>query len=238
MKLEEKLNLILPPINGIYSHITGEFGELRPNGKTHKGIDFNYIGGQSGLNLIHPKVYSPVAGEVTFVGGNFGTIKIKDEQGFSHELLHTHKQHVQVGETIKLGEMIGTMGGKGPLGFAQYPQHVHYQIKNSIGEIENPHDFWDKHVSENNTVNSDELDAQIAAILIQDIKIKSSDKKLFQEKISLKYEDVLRGEDEELSFLAQNNSESEVQIETQDLRVDSFVVQVNLPVITESLEFV
>jgi putative chitinase len=144
MKLEEKLNDILPPINGHYLHITGEFGEPRPNGKTHQGIDFNYEGGQKGLNLTHPKIYSPVDGEVTFLPGNFGTIKIKDADGMSHELLHTHSQVVSIGDVIKLGDVLGSMGGKGPLGYHQYPQHVHYQIKDFTGEVVNPHTFWAK----------------------------------------------------------------------------------------------
>ncbi len=163
MKLEEKLNHILPPINGIYLHITGEFGESRPNGKTHQGIDFNYIGGQTGINLTHPKIYSPVTGKVTFVGGNFGTIKIKDDQGTSHELLHTHTQSVKVGEMIKLGEVIGSMGGKGPLGHYQYPQHVHYQIKNTAGEINNPHVYWKNKLSLNSIFSEpDPFEALIA----------------------------------------------------------------------------
>lgn len=142
MILEDKLNQILPPIGTKHIHITSQFGEERPNNKTHMGVDFNYIGGQTGINLIHPKIHSPVNGKVTFVGGQFGTIKICDKQGYSHELLHLHTQRVKVGDIVTLGEEIGTMGGKGPLGHFQYPQHVHYQIKNAIGYIENPNIWW------------------------------------------------------------------------------------------------
>ncbi len=143
MLLQDKLNQILPPtMSGIHAHITSQYGEVRLNGTTHKGVDFNYVGGQTTVNLTHPKLYSPVDGKVTFVGGNFGTVKIQDKQGYSHELLHLHTQKVKVGEVVKLGEEIGTMGGKGPLGHFQYSQHVHYQIKNAIGVTENPNDWW------------------------------------------------------------------------------------------------
>lgn len=142
MTLEDKLNQILPPISTKHMHITSQFGEERANNKTHMGVDFNYIGGQTGINLMHPKIHSPVNGKVTFVGGQFGTIKICDKQGYSHELLHLHTQRVKVGDMVTLGEDIGTMGGKGPLGHFQYPQHVHYQIKNTIGAIENPNIWW------------------------------------------------------------------------------------------------
>jgi putative chitinase len=152
MSLEEKLNIILPPIDNIHMHITGEFGEPRPNGKTHQGIDFNYIGGQKGINLMHPNIYSPIEGEVTFVKGNFGTIKIKDSEGVSHELLHTHTQVVKLGEVVNVGDLLGTMGGKGPLGHYQYPQHVHYQIKDANGSIVNPHFFWKKRIKQKVTL--------------------------------------------------------------------------------------
>ncbi len=158
MQLEDKLNQILPPIGTKYIHITSQFGEERPNSKTHMGVDFNYIGGQTGMNLTHPKIHSPVNGKVTFVGGQFGTIKICDKQGYSHELLHLHTQRVKVGDFVTLGEEIGTMGGKGPLGHFQYPQHVHYQIKNMIGKIENPNHWWKNQLSIENVLSDNHLD--------------------------------------------------------------------------------
>ncbi|WP_206098342.1 hypothetical protein, partial [Pseudomonas viridiflava] len=79
---------VLPPVNGVQPHITGHYGEQRASGP-HGGTDFNYVGGQSGINLQNPKVYAPIAGTVTFVGGSYGSIKIKDADGNSHEILHT-----------------------------------------------------------------------------------------------------------------------------------------------------
>lgn len=173
MLLEDKLNLILPPtVTGIQVHITSQYGEVRLNGATHKGVDFNYVGGQTGVNLTHPKLYSPVDGKVTFVGGNFGTVKIQDKQGYSHEILHMHTQKVKVGECTKGGQEIGTMGGKGPLGHFQYPQHVHYQIKNLIGITENPNEWWrNKGLIECIDVENNPVEAAIGSekITFQDI---------------------------------------------------------------------
>lgn len=124
------MNIILPPINGIAPHITSPYGQ-RASG-FHGGTDFNYnVPGQSGVNMQHPNVYSPVNGKVSFVGGQYGTVKIVTTDGYSHEILHLHTQNVRVGENVQSGQRIGTMGGTGPNGLNQYAQHVHYQIKDS-----------------------------------------------------------------------------------------------------------
>ncbi|KJV29135.1 hypothetical protein VI08_16250 [Luteibacter yeojuensis] len=121
--------------------MTGHYGEVRQKGP-HGGSDFNYAGGQSGVNLEHPAIHSPISGEVTFVGGQYGTIKIRDADGNSHEILHTQAQSVKVGQHIEVGDEIGHMGGRGPKGSAQYAQHVHYQMKDKDGHAVNPEEFW------------------------------------------------------------------------------------------------
>ncbi|RMT37308.1 EF hand domain-containing protein [Pseudomonas syringae pv. solidagae] len=132
---------VLPPLNGIQPHITGHYGEQRASGP-HGGTDFNYVGGQSGINLQYPKVYAPIAGSVTFVGGSYGSIKIKDADGNSHEILHTSSHTVAVGATVAAGDEIGAMGGKGPGGATQYPRHVHYQMKGPTGSLISPEVWW------------------------------------------------------------------------------------------------
>ncbi|WP_210217437.1 M23 family metallopeptidase, partial [Klebsiella pneumoniae] len=122
---------------------TGEFGEHRAH-KPHGGTDFNYVGGQHGRNLQHPTVNAPISGTVTFVGGDYGTVKIRDAQGNSHEILHLQSTQVKEGQPIKAGEPIGTMGGRGPGGAGQYAQHVHYQLKDPHGKLVSPQDFWDQ----------------------------------------------------------------------------------------------
>ncbi|SFR90178.1 Peptidase family M23 [Dyella sp. OK004] len=141
MPYQDVMNTILPRQGNHSAHITGHYGEHRANGP-HGGSDFNYEGGQQGANLEHPTVHSPVAGVVTFVGGQYGTIKIRDAEGNSHEILHTQSQSVTVGQRIETGDVIGAMGGRGPHGATQYAQHVHYQMKDSQGHPVNPETFW------------------------------------------------------------------------------------------------
>jgi putative chitinase len=132
------MNTILPSQNGITPHITGTYGEVR-GAKVHKGIDFNYnIPGQKGINLEHPNVQSPVEGVVTFSGGKYGTVKIRTDDGHSHEVLHMKIVKVNVKDRVKAGDVIGTMGGTGPKGPKQYAQHVHYQVKDKNDQLLNP----------------------------------------------------------------------------------------------------
>ncbi|MGN2468375.1 peptidoglycan DD-metalloendopeptidase family protein [Pseudomonas fragariae (ex Marin et al. 2024)] len=141
MSFAEVMLRVLPPLNGVQPHITGHYGEQRASGP-HGGTDFNYVGGQSGINLQYPKVYAPIAGSVTYVGGSYGSIKIKDADGNSHEILHTSSHTVAVGATVAAGDEIGAMGGKGPGGATQYPRHVHYQMKGPTGSLISPEVWW------------------------------------------------------------------------------------------------
>lgn len=147
MPYQDVMNVMLPDQGGHGAHITGHYGEHRAKGP-HGGSDFNYEGGQAGVNLTHPSIHSPISGEVTYVGGNYGTIKIRDADGNSHEILHTQSQSVKVGQHIQPGDEIGHMGGRGPDGAGQYAQHVHYQMKDAQGHAVNPEEFWrDRHVA-------------------------------------------------------------------------------------------
>ena len=141
MSYQDVMDIMLPAQHRTTPHITGHYGEVRAKGP-HGGSDFNYAGGQSGVNLQHPGIHSPISGEVTFVGGQYGTIKIRDADGNSHEILHTQSQSVKVGQHVAVGDEIGQMGGRGPKGAQQYAQHVHYQMKDSNGHAVNPEEFW------------------------------------------------------------------------------------------------
>lgn len=139
---------MLPAVDGVHPHISGSvFNSYRNRPKTnnrHGAVDFNYIGGQSAsANKSLPFVHSPVAGEVTFAGGSYGTVKIKDAEGYSHELLHMVKIRVQVGQQIPAGHALGKMAGKGPNGDFQYQLHVHYQLRKPDGTLIDPVAFWD-----------------------------------------------------------------------------------------------
>ncbi|RXR02711.1 peptidoglycan-binding protein [Pseudoxanthomonas composti] len=140
---QQTMERMLPGQNGVDPHITGQYGERRSNG-AHGGTDFNYEGGQSGRNLQHPTVHAPISGTVTFSGGQYGTVKIQDAQGNSHEILHLDSRSVREGQTIQAGDPIGTMGGRGPRGGDQYAQHVHYQLRDPSGKLISPQTWWDQ----------------------------------------------------------------------------------------------
>jgi peptidoglycan hydrolase-like protein with peptidoglycan-binding domain len=139
---------MLPPQDGKAPHITSHAGKRTLNGREdlHEGVDFNYAGGQTGINLKHPTVYAPVSGTVIGVAsgkGSYGTIRIRDEHGYEHRILHTDSQLVEQGQQVLAGRTpIGTMGGRGPGGSNQYPQHVDYRIKDPQGHWINPEKHW------------------------------------------------------------------------------------------------
>jgi putative chitinase len=143
------MRTMLPPQNGVAPHITSDYGQRTLNGRPdhHGGVDFNYVGGQSGINLRHPTVRSPVSGVVIYGEGQgtYGTVKIRDDQGNVHEILHLDSRSVRATDPptrIDAGDPIGTMGGRGPRGEGQYAQHVHYQIRDAQGRVVDPERFW------------------------------------------------------------------------------------------------
>ncbi|WP_349810717.1 peptidoglycan-binding protein [Xanthomonas dyei] len=141
---QQTMERMLPGQGRTDPHITGHYGEHRGSHGPHGGTDFNYQGGQTGRNLQHPTVHAPISGTVTFAGGNYGTVKIRDAQGNSHEILHLDALKVKEGQTLSAGDAIGTMGGRGPNGNSQYAQHVHYQLRDANGKLTSPETFWNQ----------------------------------------------------------------------------------------------
>jgi peptidoglycan hydrolase-like protein with peptidoglycan-binding domain len=146
---DEAMRTMLPPQNGVAPHVTSHFGHRTLNGHPddHGGVDFNYVGGQNGANLEHPTVRSPVSGTVVYGEGqgNYGTVKIRDDQGNLHEILHLDSRSVRVTDPptrVEAGDPIGTMGGRGPNGAGQYAQHVHYQMRDPNNNLIDPEAYW------------------------------------------------------------------------------------------------
>ncbi|CAG1066697.1 hypothetical protein BAC1_02326 [uncultured bacterium] len=80
--------------------------------------------------LIWPmEVGSPVSGYVMEKLYNWGLVVIKDAQGFTHEIFHLDEIKVDKGDHVTAGQIIDTMGGRGPNGVNDYAQHVHYTIR-------------------------------------------------------------------------------------------------------------
>jgi murein DD-endopeptidase MepM/ murein hydrolase activator NlpD len=130
MSWRDIMRRVLPPIGDLSPEITSAYGTTKgrkpPASIPHGGVDFNYPIGQTGINLKHPALRSPVAGIVTTNPGEgtFGRIAIRDANGLSHEILHTDTQYVKRGELVGVGQPIGSMGNTGTK-----DQHVHYQLK-------------------------------------------------------------------------------------------------------------
>ncbi|WP_441237503.1 M23 family metallopeptidase [Bradyrhizobium sp. 930_D9_N1_4] len=153
MRFKDVQDLMLPPINGVGVHTTvpsGDFGAGEAQGRhspssiPHTGVDMNYFGGQSGINLRHPDVHSPVSGTVRKAGyGKSKRISIEDANGIVHDILHTKDQFVTAGQKVFAGEKIGTMGNSGTK-----DHHVHYEIGDSAGNVLNPHSVWEQYLEE------------------------------------------------------------------------------------------
>lgn len=146
---DEVMRIMLPPQDGATPHMTSDFGPRTINGRhdDHGGVDFNYNVRQTGINLEHPTVHSPVSGVVEYGDGqgSYGTVKIRDDQGNLHEILHLDSRSVRVTDPptrVEAGDPIGTMGGRGPDGADDYAQHVHYQMRDPDGRIIDPAAFW------------------------------------------------------------------------------------------------
>ncbi|MBL8511165.1 MAG: M23 family metallopeptidase [Betaproteobacteria bacterium] len=147
---EQAMRTMLPPTNGVAPHATGQFGEHRHN-HTHQGVDFNYEGGQSGINLLHPTIHSPVSGTFVSVGKANNTINIRDDAGNLHQIMHTHSQVKDlIGKRVEIGTPIGTMGGT-ESGKHRGEQHIHYQVtEKGKTTPTNPIEFWNHRQPEAN----------------------------------------------------------------------------------------
>jgi Peptidase family M23 len=142
---------VLSPTGGVSPHTTSAYGVPRKKGTSpHKGVDFNYYvgpNGQSGINLQHPALRSPVDGVVENAGeGTVGRIAIRDANGILHEILHTHTRHVAIGDPVAAGQLIGTMGNTGVerANIEHGDHHVHQQMWDPAGNRMNPTEFWDQ----------------------------------------------------------------------------------------------
>lgn len=84
-----------------------------------------------GVDLAAPKgtpIYSPVDGVVTYVGVQRGygkVVKIRHALGYETVYAHMSKFHVDKGETVSRGSMIGEVGSTG----RSTGNHLHYEVR-------------------------------------------------------------------------------------------------------------
>lgn len=122
---------------------TSQFGVR--NGQMHAGIDIAIYGNKQGTPIL-----SAWSGKVTRSskgcldgnlkcgngGGNW--IEITHSNNYKTRYLHLQKNFVSVGQSVKAGQVIGTMGNTG----YSTATHLHFEIwKNGIAQ--NPKSFID-----------------------------------------------------------------------------------------------
>ena len=114
-------------------------GMMRNDGKTyHGGID---LGGKIGDSIM-----APISGKITRVleagkgDGGFGNaVEIEDSvTGMKHILAHMDKSMAKVGDTVKAGTQIGTLGNTGQ----STAPHLHHEIKDKFGKRIDPSQFY------------------------------------------------------------------------------------------------
>jgi len=116
LKAKTKLRTdLIMPVDG---KVISEFG-IR-NGRPHKGID---LGAQTGS-----PIYAVLDGTVVFSGvqGSYGNVVVIEHPEYVMTVYaHNEKNLVSVGETVKQGQVIGTVGSTGNATCS----HVHFEYR-------------------------------------------------------------------------------------------------------------
>lgn len=107
------------------------------DGGFHHGVDIDTPAGGDDV-----EVHCPVDGTVEFVGGQYGTVGVRDQHGYLHQFLHLERASVNQGDRVNRGDAVGVMGGRGPQGPNQYEDHVHYQVRDPEGDRINPEEEY------------------------------------------------------------------------------------------------
>lgn len=116
------------------------FGISREEDKTkkfHTGVDLSY-GKDCAFNFIHPRVYSPIYGEIVMLEDSDTEKLIGIESfGYLHIFEHFHSiDNYKLGDFVGIGSLLGQMGGTGETGLYHYEQHLHYEIRMSIEDYD------------------------------------------------------------------------------------------------------
>ena len=114
-------------------HVSSEFGwRIHPitgKEKFHNGIDIALPTGTevhaSSSGTVIQSYYSESA-------GNY--VVVQDETGYTAHYMHLNSRSVAVGDVIKHGEIIGTVGSTGN----STGPHLHFGVKDNTGEWINP----------------------------------------------------------------------------------------------------
>lgn len=118
-------------ITPVVGKITSAFGPRIIDGKTenHSGIDIS--------SPVGTKIKAPESGIVenvyfTSLGGN--QIIIKHDGGFQTGYAHLEKTFVRIGDRVRKGQIIGTVGMTGRTTGA----HLHFTMRDNYGNLIDP----------------------------------------------------------------------------------------------------
>jgi hypothetical protein len=79
-----------------------------------------------------------VSGEVTYTGGSFNMVEVKQENGNRIQFLHASEIYVMAGQHVEPITRLGKTGGTGPEGPDQYEVHLHVQAIDKHGNLIDP----------------------------------------------------------------------------------------------------
>ena len=131
-----------PSVRPTVGTITSRYGmRVHPFSRATGGDDtfFSHHSGLDISNELGTPIQATADGEVTFTGwlSNYGqTIIIKHSPDIETVYGHLHRVHVRLGQPVKRGQQIGTMGETGR---ATGP-HLHYEIRKK-GQAINPEPY-------------------------------------------------------------------------------------------------
>lgn len=115
--------------------ITGKFGDSRPGGRSHEGVDF--------AMPVGTPIPSPVSGILSNnpsggLGGYVATVTTPE--GYKHQFMHLSRFVDKNGQKVSAGQIIGYSGGQpGSVGAGDATgPHLHYDIITPQGKYIDP----------------------------------------------------------------------------------------------------
>jgi murein DD-endopeptidase MepM/ murein hydrolase activator NlpD len=109
------------PTRGI---ISSHFGEIRPGGRRHQGIDI--------ANAVGTPIYAAASGTVVFSGwdsGGYGNLIILEHlNGERTYYAHNSQNRVVAGQQVAQGQWIADMGSTG----RSTGPHLHFEIRSFV----------------------------------------------------------------------------------------------------------
>jgi murein DD-endopeptidase MepM/ murein hydrolase activator NlpD len=127
---------LLAKFNGYERRHENNFGDPRPKGRTHKGVDMNYAGAgdkDRGSSVVstHDGYVVKVVGVNEDKDGGGSRITIRSADGtLQTSYMHLDgKPKFKAGDKISEGQKIGKMGKSGSGNTEEYASHLHYQIE-------------------------------------------------------------------------------------------------------------